>query len=378
MARNERPAYPEWLAHHRRQGVQHFYIIDNNSSDGSVTNFLAHEEDITVFSWMHRSTDRNTDNTSSSKSLSNQVRAYNFFLPNVTSEWVGIIDLDEFAFGINTTLARFLRQLTPAKQQVCLPWIIFGSSNLTVQPACVTEANVRRRGNVEREGKCFMRTRRILSAEIHRTVMHNETYHRRGEGCVCGDGRRCNCCGHTGPSPAFACHSSLSPLRSSQASTPHLRLHHYISQSREHMLARSSVGEAGAPFPPRPPLTSPPHPPLALPLALPAHPPMDLPSARPPRSLDVLDQTSTSGRGATPTGTASRRLAMACSISAWRSGLYAAQGRQRIRAVDLIGRATLGTESSTLLQPSRNKRRSSWRRQSIFRSTARLLSLGLD
>jgi len=157
---------------------------------------------------------------------------------------VGIIDMDEFAFWINTTLARFLRQLTPAKQQVCLPWIIFGSSNLTVQPACVTEANVRRRGNVEREGKCFMRTRRILSAEIHRTVMHNETYHRRGEGCVCGDGRRCNCCGHTGPSPAFACHSSLSPLRSSQASTPHLRLHHYISQSREHMLARSSVGEA--------------------------------------------------------------------------------------------------------------------------------------
>ena len=105
---------------------------------------------------------------------------------------------------------------------------------------CVTASNVFRRGMPEREGKCIMRTRELVHAEIHRSVMRNESYHRRGDGCICGDHRRCSCCGHTGPSPAFAC-STYGYLRTK---SPHLRLHHYISQSREHMQQKSMVGEA--------------------------------------------------------------------------------------------------------------------------------------
>ena len=30
MARNECPSYAEWLTHHRNQGFEHFYIIDNS------------------------------------------------------------------------------------------------------------------------------------------------------------------------------------------------------------------------------------------------------------------------------------------------------------------------------------------------------------
>ena len=174
------------------------------------------------------------------QSGSNQVRAYNHFVAKVATEWVSIQDLDEYIFGVNTTIAHFLHQLALSTRQVCMPWITFGSGNLSAQPACVTASNVYRRGIPDKAGKCIMRTRELAHAEIHRSVMLNETYHRRVDGCICGNCRRCACCGHTGPSPAFAC-SAKGYL---QTKTPHLRLHHYISQSREHMHQKSMVGEA--------------------------------------------------------------------------------------------------------------------------------------
>ena len=67
-------------------------------------------------------------------------------------------------------------------------------------------------------------------------------HHRRGPGCMCTDGSRCSCCGHTGPSPSMACVIKAHRLRGQTQDT--LRLHHYISQSKEHMLHKSRTGEA--------------------------------------------------------------------------------------------------------------------------------------
>ena len=75
---------------------------------------------------------------------------------------------------------------------------------------------------------------------LHRSVLVNETYHRRGPGCICGDGHRCHCCGNTGPSPSMACTMITSRNHASQA----LLLHHYVSQSKEHMRRKTATGEA--------------------------------------------------------------------------------------------------------------------------------------
>jgi len=53
MARNECQSYAEWLAHHRNQGVNHFYIIDNNSTDGCLER-LAAQHDVTIWTWAGR------------------------------------------------------------------------------------------------------------------------------------------------------------------------------------------------------------------------------------------------------------------------------------------------------------------------------------
>ena len=235
MARNECPSYAEWLAHHRREGVQHFYIIDNNSSV-RCDNELQRRDDVTVWHWERRpSMERNA--------TSNQAAAYNHYIPRVRSEWVAIWDVDEFVFGSSntTTIGSVLAEQPRSVRQVCMPWLVFGSSGLVRQPSCMTAANTRRRSLSEWVGKCVQRTELIVDASIHRTVMANETYHRRNAGCVCGDGRRCSCCGHTGPSPSRACAQYGAPAALVRQK---LRLHHYISQSREHMALKSAVGEA--------------------------------------------------------------------------------------------------------------------------------------
>ena len=155
MARNECPSYHEWLAHHRQQGVEHFYIIDNNSTDVSCHAALERQNDVTLWHWMRRA----------NKASSNQNAAYNHYMPQAArTQWLAIIDVDEFSFGINATLASFLRSLPTTVRQLCLPWVTFGRASanknsdgsprlLKWQPECVAKANVWRRANSGTIGK---------------------------------------------------------------------------------------------------------------------------------------------------------------------------------------------------------------------------------
>jgi hypothetical protein len=259
MARNECPAYAEWLGHHRQQGVGAFYLIDNNSSVPCL-GWLQQQPDVTVFSWSHRAKDtpsprshrsnssnhKAADNGSTGQvaSMSNQQAAYNHFLPEVRTTWLGIWDLDEFVFGVSTTLAEQLRAQPPWVLQMCLPWLTFGSRGLIEQPSCVTASNILRRESPDRTVKCVQRTLNISRAEVHRSVLSHETYARRARGCICADGASCKCCGNTGPYPAHAC-GDVGPAR--YFSRHRVRLHHYVSQSQQRMEQRSKAGDADQP-----------------------------------------------------------------------------------------------------------------------------------
>ena len=237
MARNECGQFAEWLAHHRREGVDHFYIIDHNSTDRSCMPRLQASADITLWSWWPR--------IEIVSVADRQITAYNHYLPHVKTEWLAVWDVDEFAFVQNGTLAAALTALPLSVRQFCIPYTTFGSSGLQAQPVCVTSANVMRRATrtdaaIGRGiGKCLQRTTEIASVEVHRSVLANETYHRRIGGCRCSDGRRCTCCGRTGPSPSQAC---MVPSETILASQRLLRLHHYMTQSAERMKAKSDLG----------------------------------------------------------------------------------------------------------------------------------------
>ncbi len=79
---------------------------------------------MTIWTWLGRARSVGINATTASAANhsggSNQVQAYNHFVANVSAEWVGIIDLDDFIFGVNITAAKFVRQLPMKMRQVCM------------------------------------------------------------------------------------------------------------------------------------------------------------------------------------------------------------------------------------------------------------------
>mmetsp|Transcript_37052 Transcript_37052/g.122789 ORF Transcript_37052/g.122789 Transcript_37052/m.122789 type:complete len:318 (-) Transcript_37052:130-1083(-) len=261
IARDECQSYPSWLAHYRAQGVTTFHIIDNNSTDWTRRGCLnvLRAPDIIIHSWPYTARDLATAKAEGRYSCpsnnhtgvepatcgSIQVAAYNMVLPHVAAEWIMPVDLDEYAFGVRQTLASFLASSLPSVLQVCIPWLIFGSGNRTVQPACIARDLVRRAKDFETNGKCVQRTRYTRRIEVHRSVMHGETYNQRREGCVCPNGAQCR----TKPPPSLACAGKMARLETSSRSTglasyEAVRLHHYKAQSQEFIERKMSNRES--------------------------------------------------------------------------------------------------------------------------------------
>jgi hypothetical protein len=234
MVRDDCNLVPEFLRHHREQGVARFYIIDNNSSMPCPAYSAGGDDDVVVWRW--------TSRPSANRSKGNQMDAYRHFLPKVQAEgsnWLAIWDIDEFVFGSKQTLADVLNELPSQAEQLCMPWLTFGSSGMMRRPTCVATANVYRRHVhlLDGVGKCVQRTASLLYPTIHRSLLGNETWQsRKPHACLCPD-LRTPCLG--GGTSSIACRHTLPSLPRHA-----VRLHHYVSPSHESMKDKMIRGDA--------------------------------------------------------------------------------------------------------------------------------------
>ena len=123
--KNEAVAMREWLIHHIGQGVEHFYLINNDSTDDwqSQVDGLP----VTVYN----------DNEKHK-----QIQHYNdYFLDIVKVEalWVAVIDIDEFLYARDpyTDIPSFLRTVPNKTSQVLVRWKMFGSNGHIKQPPSI-------------------------------------------------------------------------------------------------------------------------------------------------------------------------------------------------------------------------------------------------
>lgn len=256
IVRDECSSYAEWMAHHRAQGVAHFFLIDHNSRDihaHSSCQRTLQAPDVTMWRWPHSVT---RDSTFQCRSwdegqltnCTSQVAAYNEFLPHIKRSksrptWLAVWDVDEYAFAVNSTLASYLQALDNRTRQVCMPWLEFGSNGRKKQPTCITRELVHRHRNAAWIGKCMQRTAEITHTHIHRSVLRGETYAERLQGCACPNRKQCSCCGRTF-SPSQGCRARITDTPDRSVSPEHrVRLHHYRSQSAEHVQRRRHVGD---------------------------------------------------------------------------------------------------------------------------------------
>jgi len=155
--KNEAIAMREWLDHYLREGVEHFYLINNGSTD-NFQDIIKDYDCITIF---HDS------------SSGIQVPGYNKYIypkAKEESEYIGIFDLDEFAYASGgDTLSSILKSEALCKyDRIWCPWLRYGSNGHIEQPESIIRGFTKRRALRDNIlGKSIAKTSALLKLEMH-------------------------------------------------------------------------------------------------------------------------------------------------------------------------------------------------------------------
>jgi len=123
--KNETMNLKVWLDHYLWQGVEHFYLIDNNSDDNPL-NILQDYIDMGIVTYYFK------------PEKHKQVEHYRYVFDNEKikekTKWLCICDLDEFFFGTSTKLINVLENEYDNYDVIYTHSFFYGSDNLINQP----------------------------------------------------------------------------------------------------------------------------------------------------------------------------------------------------------------------------------------------------
>ena len=159
--KNEAHILREWLNHYIKQGVEHFYLTDNGSTDNwrsQITNLP-----VTI----REDTKRHA-----------QAWHYNQYLDTVkkNAEWVLVVDLDEFMYArFDKDLPTALNKYDKNIGQIKVRMKYFGSHGHVKQPENVIHNFYSRMKGLSKNGgpKSFIRTANLVKFNIHTSQVKN-------------------------------------------------------------------------------------------------------------------------------------------------------------------------------------------------------------
>ena len=165
MFKDEAPYLREWIEYHLMMGVDHFYLYDNNSSDGfeNVIGPYLQLGFLTLIPWPKEHS---------------QVEGYEDCIRRFQSEsdWIGFIDVDEFLVPVKEeSLVTFLDRFhnTPS---VLVYWKFFGSGGMVRRDTgrLVTEDFVVATEKLCSKGKCFFNSNfdYLFDSENNKSMFH--------------------------------------------------------------------------------------------------------------------------------------------------------------------------------------------------------------
>ncbi len=131
--RNETHVLREWLDHYLMLGIEHFYLIDNNSDDDVIGTIGEYIKSGVVELYF-------------CEPDGFQIGAYSELLPKIAEEtsWIGVFDLDEFIYPCQGGALKEIVERFSANDAILIPWLSFGSSGHIEQPASVIEHFLKR------------------------------------------------------------------------------------------------------------------------------------------------------------------------------------------------------------------------------------------
>ena len=213
MFKNESMIMKEWLDHNLSIGVQHFYLIDNGSTDNYKTILMPYLKKnlitlvIDPSRWKYGKECKTQvgiyyDNVKmcilEKKGKYNNTQSLllnKHFLQLIknNAKWVIAIDQDEYFFSPRGKITDVLHTLPNTCTDLWVPWRIFGSNGHDRQPKSIRKGFIHMRPheiqqktiNPPQKGKSISRISAITAMEIHQCIIPNR--HR-----ITPDGQFCN------------------------------------------------------------------------------------------------------------------------------------------------------------------------------------------
>lgn len=130
---DDAPYLKEWIEFHKLQGVEHFFLYNNNSKDDyeSVLNPYIRKREVTLIQWPYTYEYGDHDQwiRIQSGAYKNCIRKYGY-----TSKWLAVIDTDEFLFSPKGILLPKILAEYARYGGLCVNWIKFGTSQIPDVP----------------------------------------------------------------------------------------------------------------------------------------------------------------------------------------------------------------------------------------------------
>jgi hypothetical protein len=170
--RNESNSIVEWVKHYLYHGVDHFYLINDNSSDDTVSKIQGFI-DMGLITLYH---------SKEEYYLGRQRSVYNhFILPHVKqkdTQWLLMIDLDEYVWSpISICIGDVLRMGCSQLGQIQIQQYVYGSNGHVTQPESIVKHFTKRSHELVQCYKYFVNSNfEFSSLNIHHADFANEAY----------------------------------------------------------------------------------------------------------------------------------------------------------------------------------------------------------
>jgi hypothetical protein len=179
MFKNEAHILDEWIQHYLFHGFEHFYLINDNSTDDFMPIIEKYKEHVTLF-----------NNTFECDSTGRQVVIYSTYFKPILheTEWIAIVDLDEFVYSPYYIDVKHVVKKYDNYSQIIIDWNFFGSNGHIKQPEKVVESFTKRSipyknyknkhsWKSSTKTKAIFKSNKMLSFSIHKHLVEGHEIH---------------------------------------------------------------------------------------------------------------------------------------------------------------------------------------------------------
>ena len=177
LFKNEAHCIREWVEHYIFHGAEHFFLINDGSTDEFMSQLKGYEEKITIFS------------VDEKYYLGRQRNLYNrYLLPRLSeTRWLLVVDLDEFVWSSLDIDLRNVLRICDSLGQVQVQERMFGSNGHTTQPKSLVESFTRRAANQDSRKYFIHNTHTFTSLNVHYADFEDDNDINDVSKCMCID-----------------------------------------------------------------------------------------------------------------------------------------------------------------------------------------------